>query len=141
MKKLLLSLALAVPLTVSAAKHVTITPIENHPFVAPAGIELTAADVRAAIIRGAVTHDWVMRDVAPGRMEGVLTEPTGDWQITLEFVYTDKHYSILYKDSQNLLDSDGRIHSSYVRWGRNLMKAIDAQSKAMQIERQAIPQA
>ncbi|NQD35451.1 hypothetical protein HPT27_00350 [Permianibacter sp. IMCC34836] len=139
MKKTLLAFVLALPLTVGATSYVPIENIEHHRFVGPSGVVMTAADVRAAIIRGAATHDWVMRDVAPGRIEAVLTEPTGDWKITLEFTYTDTDYSIIYKSSENLLNNKGFIHSSFIRWGRNLMKAIDAQSKAMEVERQAIP--
>lgn len=142
MKKSLLALALLLPMAVSAANYLPITAIEKHPFMVPAGLALTAADVRAAMIRGAVTHDWVIRDVAPGRMEAVLVEPgAGGWTITLEFVYTATDYSILYKSSENLLDRKGNIHSSYSRWTRNLIKAIDAQAIAMQVERQTIPSA
>ncbi|MFV8782808.1 hypothetical protein ACNKU7_10340 [Microbulbifer sp. SA54] len=84
----------------------------------------TSATVEKAIFTGCLDKGWVCREVTPGHIEASIS--VRKHRATADINYSEKSYSIAYKDSY-LLDYNGRkntIHRNYNRWINNLEQAI-----------------
>jgi hypothetical protein len=92
---------------------------------APVTRNLAAAQVRLAILRAGATLGWQMQDVQPNLIEGTLYLRSHKAQVDIP--YSTGRYSIVYKDSVNLLYDGTNIHKNYNGWIKNLDRAIQAQ--------------
>ncbi len=92
---------------------------------APAGKRASANDVRAAIIRAGAALGWQIKEEGPGKLLGALILRTHT--AVVEIPYSATSYSIRYRSSINLDESDGQIHKNYNGWISNLTKGINAQ--------------
>lgn len=133
--KILLPLATALVLSVatlsSQAACMRCAPIQNvtdAPVPSDGGKPMSSEEVRKAIVRAGATLGWQMNSSAPGKIAGTLVLRTHT--AVVEIPYSSKSYSILYKSSVNLDESDGQIHKNYNSWIQNLDKAIKVQLTA-----------
>jgi hypothetical protein len=92
---------------------------------APVTRNLAAAQVRLAILRAGATLGWQMQDVQPNLIEGTLY--LRSHKARVDIPYRTGRYSIVYKDSVNLLYDGTNIHKNYNGWIKNLDRAIQAQ--------------
>lgn len=117
--RLLQSILLAIVLVVPAVSAADVENIEN----APVNYEVSAEQVKKAIMFAGVGRGWKMTEEQPGVIKAVLD--IRKHQAVVQIDYTDKAYSITYLDSTELLDRKGRIHKNYYRWINNLKTDID----------------
>jgi hypothetical protein len=82
-------------------------------------------EVRQAIVRAGSTLGWQMNPDRPGHVTGRLLLRTHVAVVDVD--YTQKAYSIKYRESTNLDYGDGKIHRNYNGWIQNLDKAIRVQ--------------
>src|SRR5512134_2449179 len=129
-----ITLALATAVVLSAAtmpSHAACMrcgPIQNvtdAPVPRVSGKPLSSDEVRKAIVRAGVTLGWKMNADAPGKVTGTLN--VRKHTAVVEIPYASKSYSINYKSSVNLEESEGQIHNNYNGWIKNLARGIDAQ--------------
>ena len=103
-------------------------PIRNvtdAPISPVADRSLTTADVERAIKRAGAQLGWQMQTVQPGLIRATLNLRTHTAVVDIPF--TQKSYSILYKDSTNLQADGTVIHNNYNGWVSNLDRAIQTQ--------------
>jgi hypothetical protein len=102
--------------------------VTDAPVTSASGKALSNDQVKQAIIRAGAALGWVMKDAGPGKLTGHLAvrKHTAD----VEIPYSSKGYSINYKASTNLDESEGKIHKNYNGWIQNLSKGINAQLSA-----------
>lgn len=96
---------------------------------APVTRKLDADEVKIAILRAGATLGWQMREVRPHEIEGTLYLRNHMAKVSIP--YSAQSYSIVYKDSLNLLYDGTNIHKNYNGWIRNLDAAIKAQIGVM----------
>lgn len=84
--------------------------------------DYTPEDVEKGIMRAGLGMGWHMVKVAPGTIEGVLYKTPHIVVVTIS--YTTHEYSIIYKNSENMKYSSGRIHQAYNRWIKELSTGI-----------------
>ena len=99
-----------------------IVNVTDQPVVSAAGKELTADQVRNAIVSAGNGLGWVMTPVSPDLVSGRLM--LRDHVAVVDVRYTAKTFSITYKDSTNLNYKDGQIHRNYNGWIENLDRDI-----------------
>jgi hypothetical protein len=98
--------------------------VSNAPVAA--GKDLTADQVKGAIVRAGVALGWTVREEAAGKL--VANIALRKHTATLEIPYSAKEYSLVYKDSTNLdATGDGTIHKNYNGWVSNFNKGIAQQ--------------
>ena len=91
--------------------------------VAPSNAKsLTAQQVRGAIITAGTSMGWKIVDAGPGKLEGTITLRTHT--AVVEIPYSAATYSINYKRSEGLTETNGNIHTNYNGWVQNLDRAI-----------------
>ncbi|MCB1859343.1 MAG: hypothetical protein KDI63_13770 [Gammaproteobacteria bacterium] len=124
--KLLAVLSIAiVTLALTGCPHqADVYNVENASIVANIA-NVSAADVRKAIIRAGGTLGWNIKDAGPDRLEGTLHLRSHVAKVDIP--YSPTSYSILYNDSTNLRYDGTKIHSNYNGWIQNLHKAIQVQ--------------
>jgi hypothetical protein len=99
-------------------------PIYNVSDAAiPSGKQLSMKEVESAIMRAGEKLGWAMRPVKPGEIEGRLALRTHVAVVSIP--YTQKSYSIVYKNSDNLNYDGSQIHSNYNGWVTNLERRIN----------------
>jgi hypothetical protein len=97
--------------------------IDNAPVVSySTTTSTTAAEVKEAIWRACLKKGWTPRLVEEGLIEASIY--VRSHKAVVDISYTDKAYSINYKDSENLDYSNGTIHRNYNRWVTYLSQAI-----------------
>ena len=89
--------------------------VENAQVFTASGKPPTHAQVRQAVIQGAISKTWTI--------EARLIHRTLEAVVTID--YSPQRYSIRYKDSRKLSYEDGNIHKRYNTWVRKLRAAID----------------
>jgi hypothetical protein len=82
-------------------------------------------DIRQAITRAGAGLGWQMNPDRAGHITGRLLLRTHVAVVDVD--YTQKVYSIKYRESTNLDYGDGKIHRNYNGWIQNLDKAIKVQ--------------
>ncbi|OBU11093.1 hypothetical protein [Morganella psychrotolerans] len=90
---------------------------------------VSADKVKTAILEAGQKRDWIMKQTAPGVIEGKLI--SRDHTVRIKVTYSATSYKISYVDSQNLKASDGKIHKNYNRWVNNLDKDIQLRLAAL----------
>jgi hypothetical protein len=101
-----------------------IVNVTDQPVVTVEGKQLTADQVRNAILAAGTGLGWVMTPVSPGLVNGRLM--LRDHVAVVDVRYSATTYSITYKDSTNLNYRDGQIHKNYNGWIENLDRDIRA---------------
>jgi hypothetical protein len=98
--------------------------VKDAPVQTASGKELTMDEVRKEIIAAGVAAGWQMIATKPGEIVGTLN--IRSHQAVVSIPYTNKTYSILYKDSTNLkYDASAQtIHENYAGWIQRLDGAI-----------------
>jgi hypothetical protein len=114
--------AIGVVLLLAGCTSRPIVNVADQPVVSTAGKQLSADQVRNAIVSAGNALGWVMTPVSPGLVNGRLM--LRDHVAVVDVRYTEKMYSITYKDSTNLNYRDGQIHKNYNGWIENLDRDI-----------------
>ncbi len=97
--------------------HARTHPIENvESAPIPQGID--PGKIENAIVMGGKQRGWLSKKVTDRHLEATIN--VRKHSATVDIKWTDAGYSITYKDSQNLKYKDGKIHSNYNIWVRNL---------------------
>ena len=102
----------------------TLMDVKDAPVEA-ASKQVTADEVKEAILRAGARLGWRMREEKPGHLVGTLHLRSHMAQVDIP--YSTKSYSILYKDSENLKYNGTSIHRNYNGWVQNLDRAIRTQ--------------
>jgi hypothetical protein len=113
---------LGVALLVAGCTTRPIVNVTDQPVVTTAGKQVTADQVRNAIVKAGNSLGWVMTPVSPGLVNARLA--LRDHLAVVDVRYTATTYSITYKDSTNLNYRDGQIHKNYNGWIENLDRDI-----------------
>lgn len=116
---------LAAAALTACAATVPIMNVDNATVVSPAGRPLTNEQVKIAIVRAGSALGWSMKDAGPNKLAGTLVLRTHTANI--EITYSPSTYSIAYKSSVDLMESNGKIHKNYNGWILNLNKGISTQ--------------
>ena len=109
-------------LAVGCASTRPIVNVTDVPVVVSRGNQLSATQVRDAIMRAGGSLGWQMTATDPGLIAGRLNLRKHAAMIDVR--YNAKTYSILYKDSSNLDYQNGQIHKNYHGWIENLDRSI-----------------
>jgi len=96
-------------------------PIEDYRDVAIGGT-FTLDQIADKIATACKQRGWHVRLVAPGRMEATLVARSH--MATVEITFDRTRYSIVYRDSENLMYDGTHIHKNYMRWIRTLNREI-----------------
>jgi len=121
-------LATAAGAEAACARCDPILNISDAPVTTASGKALSAAEVKAAIIRAGATLGWQMAEGGPGKLTGTLL--IRKHTAVIEIPYSAKAYGITYKTSTNLNEEGGQIHKNYNGWIQNLNKGIATQLAA-----------
>lgn len=100
-------------------------PVYNveHAAVPAAGKQLSADQVRTAIVRALVQKGWSVTDESKGHLEAQIHVRSHMARMNID--YSPTHYSITYKDSA-VLNYDGTtIHRNYNKWIMLLQNLIN----------------
>ncbi len=85
-----------------------------------------AVELEAAILAGLLNYDWVVVTKEEGNITATYEKNHGKNMVTIEVRYSQDGFSVSYIDSKGM-DVDlkkMKIHRNYVRWVKNLIKAI-----------------
>jgi len=124
-----LNLIATVALTLTVTMAHALVPINNvvdQPIVPPAGKVLTAEQVKLSIVRAGAALGWKVVEDKPGVL--IATLEIRKHQAIVEIPYSTTKFSITYKSSINLDESNGQIHKAYNGWILNLTKGINTQA-------------
>ena len=97
--------------------------IENAPIQISA--KHNSTDIKKAIMRAGAGLGWIIKEKKPGHLVGSIF--LRKHSATVDIKYTNKAYSITYKDSENLNYDGTNIHKNYNGWVRNLNSRIQAE--------------
>lgn len=131
---LLISVAMA-----STAYARTPVPIQEHDNIAiaasAAGKNISAEQVRQAIIVAGAKRAWTFVDSGAGQLTGTLVV-RNKHTVIVTVDYTPKSYSIRYKDSSNMLyameNGVSVIHPFYNSWVDNLIADVNLELVKLQ---------
>lgn len=116
-------------LATGCAKRVPIQDFDRSP-IPQVSAKMTDEKIRNAIVRGGSSIGW--RVIPEDGRSLVATLDKGKTMLAMDITFTQKEYSLKYRNSINLKAEDGKIHSSYLRWVRNLQRAIDMELARIQ---------
>ena len=103
--------------------------VNNAPVTSSSAKQLSASQVREAIVRAGASLGWVMNDSGPNTLTGTIHLRTHT--AVIDIPYSAQSYSINYVTSKNLNASNGSIHKNYNGWITNLTRAIEVQLAAL----------
>ena len=113
---------LAVVLAVAGCSSRPIMNVTDQPVVVASGKQLTAEQVRDAIVGAGTGLGWVMTPISPGLVSARLARR--EHLAVVDVRYSTKTFSITYKESTNLHYRNGQIHKNYNDWIENLDRDI-----------------
>ncbi len=116
-------------LGLAACRTAPVYNIEEMAVVSSMEKALSAEEVKKAIIVAGASLGWQIRTVKEGELLGTLQ--LRDHMAQVDIKYSDKSYSILYKDSNNLNYDGTNIHSNYNGWVQRLQQTISAHLSAL----------
>ncbi len=92
---------------------------------------LTAENMKKAIMRAGLSLNWQIKNVGPGKLVGTLF--LRKHMAKIDIPYSKDGYSLLYRDSNqlNYKPDTGEIHKNYNGWIQNLDRAIQSQLLAL----------
>lgn len=120
------AIGLAVLLMTGCRGGGQIYEVKDTPVQTATGKTPSLEDVQKAIISAGAKLGWVMAISKPGEIIGTLNVRSHTAIVTIP--YSEKNYSILYKDSTNLkYDAEkNTIHANYTGWIQRLDNEIRA---------------
>ncbi len=105
---------------------VPVMNVSNSPVVTGSGGQVSAAQVRSAIVAALVAANWTIQADAAARVTAVFR--AGGHSASVNIDYTSATYSITYLSSSPELRYDGqKIHRRYNQWVDRLRHAIATQ--------------
>ena len=116
-------IVLSTLLIIGCSRTAPIYNIEDTPY--PTWIEenVTKNDISKAIRKAGGSLSWIMQEKGDGHILGTLN--IRNHTAIVDIYYDESKYSIVYKDSKDLLYNGTEIHKSYNKWVRNLRKRIN----------------
>jgi hypothetical protein len=131
-KKSIVSLSVMLFLIVGSAACSHTVPIvnyENMPIISRSDKTLSLDDINKAINIAAVQKNWQISNVSPGQATATLVV-RGKHTIIVSITYTEKEWSLKYKDSDNMhykadINGNGTINRKYNMWVAVFVKAIN----------------
>ena len=117
--------AILVSIAIAGCTSAPIQNVNEAAIVTPQGKALSREQVRAAIMRAGAALGWQMADEGPNMLVGTLN--LRKHTAVVEIPYSPTSYSIHYRSSVNLDESNGHIHKNYNGWIQNLNKGINPQ--------------
>ncbi len=104
--------------------------VKEAPVQTASGKVPSLEQVQKIIIESGVKLGWVMAVVKPGEIQGTRNVRIHSAVVTIPF--TEKNYSVLYKDSTNLKYNAAAqtIHQEYTYWIQELDNEIRARLTA-----------
>ena len=120
--------AVAVVLTIAGCGSVPIMNVKDAAITSSSGKPMSNAEVRSSILRAGAALGWQMKDEGPNMLVGSIS--LRDHSAVVEIPYSARTYSIKYRSSTNLKESNGSIHKNYNGWIQNLTRGINAQLTA-----------
>jgi hypothetical protein len=121
-KKIVMAIGMA--LLVTGCNTQPLVNVTDQPVVSTVSKQLTADQVRNAIVGAGSGLGWVMTPISPGLVSGRFIKE--DHVAVVDIRYTEKIYSIAYKDSTNLKYKKGNIHKAYNEWVATLDRDIQS---------------
>jgi hypothetical protein len=112
--------ALALFVSFAACKTTTIYNVEHTPL--NARTTATSSEVADVIREAGRRQGWVIQDVGPGEMRGMLSRRRHTAVVAIH--YDSSTFSIEYVDSTNLKHEGDEIHKAYNVWVKGLEEAI-----------------
>lgn len=107
----------------AACKTVPVYTVENAEIFTSSGKKPTLAQVRKAIIQGAVSKTWSIKELNANTIVARVGKKNIEVVVTIE--YSRERYSIRYRDSTNLSYRDGKIRTKYNFWVTKLRARIE----------------
>ena len=120
--------AVAVVLAIAGCGSVPIMNVKDAAISSSSGKPMSNAEVRSSILRAGAALGWQMKDEGPNMLVGTIL--LRDHSAVVEIPYSASTYSIKYRSSTNLKESNGSIHKNYNGWIQNLTRGINAQLTA-----------
>ena len=120
--------AVAVVLVIAGCGSVPIMNVKDAAITSSSGKPMSNAEVRSSILRAGAALGWQMKDEGPNKLVGTIA--LRDHSAVVEIPYSASTYSINYRSSTNLKESNGSIHKNYNGWIQNLTRGINAQLTA-----------
>ena len=120
--------AVAVVLAIAGCGSVPIMNVKDAAITSSSGKPMSNAEVRSSILRAGAALGWQMKDEGPNMLVGTIL--LRDHSAVVEIPYSASTYSIKYRSSTNLKESNGSIHKNYNGWIQNLTRGINAQLTA-----------
>jgi hypothetical protein len=102
--------------------------VSEAPALSASGKPLSRDQVRGAIVRAGASLGWQMKDESPNMLVGTIL--LRNHTAVVEIPYSANNYSVKYRSSTNLNESNGNIHKNYNGWIQNLTRGINAQLSA-----------
>ena len=96
--------------------------IESVPILTGSGKTLSLDEVKTTIIRSAVNRGWTIKEEVPGDL--VATISPRQHIAIVDIRYTEKYFSISYRDSTALRYNGSTIHRNYNKWVKALEQEI-----------------
>jgi len=112
-------------IVVGGCRTAPIQNVSRAPLTTVSATKVTMADVSKAISTAGGRMGWVMQEVRPGELLGILT--VRKHVAVVAITHDTSTFNIAYKDSQNLMHQGDEIHRNYNRWVQNLRQAIQSE--------------
>lgn len=125
MLKLISFVAVLAVITFTGCRTATIQNVTNQPLAPAPNTQLTMESVSKAIWAAGKKLGWVIQEDRPGQLTGTLN--LRKHVAVVGIAHDTKTFSIVYKDSRNLMHQGDQIHNNYNGWIQNLSKAIQAE--------------
>ena len=117
-------------ITITGCSPVPINNVIEEPIYSLAGNPLTKDQVGPAIKRAALLSGWKVKTIKSGHM--VATLNIKQHMAKVDIKYTEKDFSITFKDSAGLERNGELIHKKYNSWVKRLQRNISTQLKVVE---------
>lgn len=115
-------IVLSILLVIGCSRTAPIYNIEDTPYPTWLEENVTKKDISKAIRKAGGSLSWIMQEKGNGHIQGTLIIRTHT--AIVDIYYDDSKYSIVYKDSENLMHNGTEIHHNYNNWVINLSNKI-----------------
>ncbi|MFA5628197.1 MAG: hypothetical protein WCX90_08745 [Thiohalomonadaceae bacterium] len=122
---LVLLAGLSLAIATGCRTSVPVYNVDEATVVSSTGKQLTANEVKKAILTAGAVLGWSMKETKPGHIIGTLN--VRKHMAKVDIKYNTKTYSITYSDSHNLNYDGSNIHGNYNGWIQRLQQNIQAQ--------------
>lgn len=103
--------------------------VQNEPIpTSVAGSPMALSTVEQSIRAGAQRAGWVTQVIKPGLIEASVTARSH--RVVVNIPFSQKSYSIDYKDSDNMKAEGDEIHKKYNTWVLRLSQSIRSELNA-----------